>query len=431
MRIGPVRGMRDLLGQEAHQLVKLIERARRLAKLSGYEEIILPTIESYELFALKSGGEIKERMYAFNDLGGRRVVLRPEATASVARVIATKLRGKPKPIRLFYIINAFRYDEPQKGRYREFWQAGYELIGSHNPLADGELISLMVSFMLKSRLKEYKVKLGHMGILRSLMSEFGVPEDVQDDVSGYIDRKMPDKAYSLLQPFDPDGELREVIGELSKINGPPNSRLFNRAEDVLSPFPESMKALENLKDVINASFSLGVSLKKMMVDLGFARGLAYYTGVIFEFYVPWLNISLAGGGRYDKLIELFGGDPTPASGFAIGLDRVALAQSEVKIFESKRSSRNALIIPLSNDNEILKTASNVLRALRGKGIEATLDVSGRKLSKILSYASGNYTHVIIIGKKELERGNIILRFMKKGEQIEIPLTKISKLYRYL
>lgn len=420
----PVRGMRDILPSESELLVSLMNRARRIAKLYGYGEIILPTIESYELFAAKSGGEIKERMYVFNDLGGRRVVLRPEATASVARVVATKLSSEPKPLRLFYLINAFRYDEPQRGRYREFWQAGYELVGTSSPLADAELISMLVDFMVKSGFKKYKLKIGHMGIIRGVLT--GLDESLQDDVASLIDRNRVNEAYNLLRENKVDENKISTLKQLSEIKGAPEKELFNKAKDILKDFNEAKKSLENLETIIEYVIGFGVNKENIFIDLGFARGLAYYTGVIFEFYVPGFDLALGGGGRYDNLIQLFGGEPTPSSGFAIGLDRVELACKELIKINTKKVKKKMMITPLVLNQNSLRIVNKVLLKIRGFGIPAVLDVSEKGLKRALSYASTQgFTHVIIVGEKELAQNSITIKNLLTGNQTTIPIEQLN------
>src|SRR3972149_887748 len=137
-----VRGMRDLLPEEAKMMKYIEDKARKTARLYGFKEIITPIVESYELLSVKAGEEVRSRMFVFKDLGDRRVALRPEFTASVARLVATVLRNEPRPLRLFSVGTVYRYDEPQKGRYREFWQSNFELMGPERPEADAEILLL-------------------------------------------------------------------------------------------------------------------------------------------------------------------------------------------------------------------------------------------------------------------------------------------------
>ena len=150
-----VRGMRDLLPDEAAALNRVIAKARETSTLYGYKEIITPVVEPQELLAAKSGEEIRQRMFTFKDLGDRTVALRPEFTASIARLATTSLRNEPKPLRTFSVGSVYRYDEPQRGRYREFWQADFEIIGSSKPEADAETVLLTNTLMQAVGLRNY------------------------------------------------------------------------------------------------------------------------------------------------------------------------------------------------------------------------------------------------------------------------------------
>src|SRR4030043_2478384 len=166
-----VRGMRDLLPEEAETLNYVICKARETAALYGYREGVTPLVEPYELLSAKSGEEIRTRMFVFKDLGDRSVALRPEFTASVARLVATTMRTEPRPFRLFSVGSIYRYDEPQKGRYREFWQANFELMGSNKPEADAEILLSANSLLKNIGLSGYALKLGHVGVVRGLLSK--------------------------------------------------------------------------------------------------------------------------------------------------------------------------------------------------------------------------------------------------------------------
>ena len=168
-----VRGMRDLLPVDAERMRHVEQVSRTISKLYGYEEIITPVLESYDLLAAKTSEEIRERMYTFKDLGGRKVALRPEFTASVARLVASKLRNEPKPMRLFSAGSLYRYDEPQYGRFREFWQSNYELFGSPRPEADAEILMLTNDLLKRLELKNYRFKIGHTEILKGILDQEG------------------------------------------------------------------------------------------------------------------------------------------------------------------------------------------------------------------------------------------------------------------
>ena len=181
IQLEPVRGMRDILPPDSEGINVLVHQFQYVAELYGYRYIIPPTVELFKLFAIKSGPEISKSMYVFSDKAGREVCLRPEFTASIARIYLKYLRAEPKPIKIYYIGSAFRYEEPQFARYREFIQAGVEYIGDSSIYSDLEQLMLLRDYYARINLKDYAIKLGSVDILRTLLSGWGVPEKVQED----------------------------------------------------------------------------------------------------------------------------------------------------------------------------------------------------------------------------------------------------------
>jgi len=279
-----VRGMRDLLPEEAEGLEEIIAKAKRVASLYGYRQIITPVVESYELLNAKSGEEIRSRMFVFEDLGQRKIVLRPEFTASIARLITTPLKNEPKPLRIFSVGSVYRYDEPQRGRYREFWQSNFELIGSNMPEADAEVVLLTNRLMKDVGLRNYEFKLGHVGILRAILSQYGINEQRQNAVLQKMDKKEFDAALGLVENKDCRKILEGLIS--LKKNDPPSaepSSIVGEIEKHVKGCKEASDALKNLSDILNLLNKGGCSIKT--VDPAFARGLDYYTGMIFEVYI--------------------------------------------------------------------------------------------------------------------------------------------------
>src|SRR3989304_6036990 len=184
-----VRGMRDLLPEEAEMLDFVMGKARETAKLYGYREVITPVIEPYELLSAKSGEEIRQRMFTFKDLGNRTVALRPEFTSSIARLATTTLKNEPKPLRTLSVGSVYRYDEPQRGRYREFWQSDFEIIGTNRPEADAEIVLLTNSLMKAAGLRNYVFKIGHIGVIRGILSQENVDDKLQNAILQRMDKK--------------------------------------------------------------------------------------------------------------------------------------------------------------------------------------------------------------------------------------------------
>jgi histidyl-tRNA synthetase len=413
----PVRGTRDLLAEDAKLLSYVMSKARETARTYGFKEAFTPIMEPFELLSAKAGEEIRQRMFIFDDLGGRRVALRPEFTASIARLATTVLRNEPRPLRVFSVGSVYRYDEPQKGRYREFWQANYELMGSAKPEADAEVILLTNSMMKNAGLTGYAIKLGHVGVLKNIMSQDGVEEKTQNAVLQKMDKKEYHAALALVEPEKCKTTLRALI----ELKAESVFETVEKMKTLVAGYEKASAAAENLSAILKLVEESGCPIET--VDPAFARGLEYYTGMIFEVYVPQLDIALGGGGRYDRLIEVFGGEPTPAVGVAHGLDRIMIAMqtqnTSLKILAKKRVA----VVPVREDmkGEALKIAQTI----RDAGISVEFEIMGRKMAKALEDADkrgANYA--VIVGDRELKQGKVTLKDLAKREQYEVKIDEL-------
>lgn len=419
-----VRGMRDFLPKEAERMRYVEEAARKLAKLYGYEEVITPVVEHHDLVAAKSGEEIRQRMYTFTDMSSRRVALRPEFTASIARLVAAKMRNEPKPIKLFCVGSLYRYDEPQYGRFREFWQANYELIGSSKPEADAEILKVTHELIENVGLRHYWFKLGHVGILRGILSQEGVVEKQQNLIMQLLDKKRLNEALAVAREAGVSQRGIAVLKKVLGTKGKTGSQVLKTAKLLVTDYDEAVAAVENLTEILELTVEGGLKLETL-IEAGFARGLEYYTGLIFEVYVPKVEIALGGGGRYDKLIELFGGEPTPALGVAPGIDRIVLAMDKQRVSLKISESSKVMIVPV--DEELRTKAIQLSSKLREAKIPVEMELMGRTVSKALSDASRRgITHAVIVGPKELKEDKVVLRNMKKREQRTVEIEKISE-----
>ncbi|MDH5448526.1 MAG: histidine--tRNA ligase [Candidatus Bathyarchaeota archaeon] len=419
-----VRGMRDFLPSDAEKLRHVEAVTKEVARLYGFEEIITPLVEYYDLLAAKSGEEIKARLYAFNDLAGRKVALRPEFTASIARLMATTLRNEPKPLRLFSTGTLYRYDEPQFGRYREFWQSNFEIIGSSKPEADIEVLALTNHLMQKLGLRNYRFKIGHVGILRGVLFEEGVKDEEQNIVMQLLDTKRWDEALGTARGFGVSEKGIMALKEIFEAKGKDGSRVLTQVKKKLKEYASSVAAVENLQQIIGLCKEGGIKFD-MSIEARFARGLEYYTGMIFEPLVPEMEISLGGGGRYDKLVEMFGGESTPAVGVAHGLDRIALAIDKQNV-APESSKKIVAVIPIG-EKTVPKAMELALR-LRKKGVAAELEVMRRSISRALQDADRRkVAHAVILGPKELKERKVMLRDMKNRQQHLVDIEDVFKL----
>ncbi|MHC3128632.1 MAG: histidine--tRNA ligase [Candidatus Bathyarchaeota archaeon] len=419
-----VRGMRDLLPIDAERMRHVEQVSRTISKLYGYEEIITPVLESYDLLAAKTSEEIRERMYTFKDLGGRKVALRPEFTASVARLVASKMRNEPKPMRLFSVGSLYRYDEPQYGRFREFWQSNYELFGSTRPEADAEILILTNDLLERLGLQNYRFKIGHTEILRGILNQEGLDEGKQNSVRQLLDKKSWEEALAIARDADVSQKCLTTLENLFETKGEDAFQVLESVKETVQEYESAVAAVENLWKILELVKDSGAQLE-VMVEAGFARGLEYYTGMIFEPYVPEVDVALGGGGRYDKLIQLFGGESIPAVGVAQGIDRIVLALKKQEV--SPKTAKERSVVVISVKNESIAKALELSDVLRKSGLPVEVAVMGRSISRALADADRRgVAYAVIVGPKELEEEKVVLREMKKSKQRTVEISNLTQ-----
>ncbi len=374
--------------------------------------------------AAKTSEEIRERMYTFKDLGDRKVALRPEFTASVARLVVNKLKNEPQPMRLFSVGSLYRYDEPQYGRFREFWQANYELFGSDRPEADAEILILTNNILKKLGLKNYRFKVGHTGILRGILTQEGLDDSQQNSVRQLLDKKLWAEALDVAREADISQKGQEVLEMLLETKGEDALQVLSQIRECVKDYETALDAVDNLWRILELIKDSGAQLE-VVVEAGFARGLEYYTGMIFESYVPGLDIALGGGGRYDKLIELFGGEPIPAVGVAQGIDRIVLALTKQNV--SQKTAKENSVVVISVKDECMAKALELSAMLRNRGLPVEVAVMGRSISRALADANRrSAAYAVIVGPKELEEEKVVLREMKKGTQRTVLISGLTE-----
>ena len=406
------RGTRDFLPNELEKRRSYEAALREVVLRHGFREIETPIFEEAELFILRSGPNVLKELYAFKDKGDRDIALRPEMTAPVVRAFVNGMSNDPKPIKVFYFGQCFRYERPQAGRYREFFQFGAEIIGSATPETDAEAIATAADMIKALGLKEYRVRIGHIGVLRQRIADIGVPKERTAEVLQKLDKKLYDEARPILQEIGVSEKDMEDLFTLTETVGGP---------EVLDSVPLG-DAGDYLKEVVEYLKVMGVN--DLEIDLGVVRGLDYYTGMVFEAEAPALGAEkqICGGGSY-SLSELFGGEKVFSTGFAVGFDRALLAMEREGI-TYQRKGIDAYIVPVSDD--VRKQAFGIVASLRDAGVSADIDIMGRKMGKALKYAAGIPARfAVIVGASELEKGVATLRDMTTGDQAEVPLAELS------
>ena len=396
------RGTRDFLPDDMERRRHYEGLLRDVAKTYGFREIATPIFEESELFILRSGPNVLGELYAFKDKGDREIALRPEMTAPAIRMFVNEMSNDPKPIKMFYFGQCFRYERPQSGRYREFFQFGAELIGNPNVESDAEVISMAGAMIRAFGLKNYKIRIGHIGVLRQKVSDAGVPKERMAEVLQKLDKKNYEEATPLLKSMGVTDDAIEDLYDLTETVGGP---------EVLDKVPG--EAGDYLRRLIELLRVMGVEDPE--IDLGVVRGLDYYTGIVFEAEAPALGAEkqICGGGSY-TLSELFGGEKVFSTGFAVGFDRILLAaEKEGQTYE--KEGVDAYVVPVSDDVRL--ESAKIVTMLRREGLRADIDIMGRKMAKAMKYASLiGARNAIIIGAKELETCSVTVRDMVSGEQ---------------
>lgn len=421
----PIRGFKDYTPPESDVLTWICDAFKEVVRSFGYREVRTPTVESFKLFALKSGEEIRNSMFVFVDKGGREVALRPEVTPSVIRVYLRELKALPKPLRLFYIANVFRYDEPQFGRYREFTQAGVEILGGDTIHYDIELIEILEEFYDRINLSRHIYKVNNIATFKKMATLANLSTEETEKLLHLLDKGFVEEAATL---FESRGYFKysEVLRRLAELkeHGSDVSILESILRDA-GVYQEMEKDIEALVKYIDSVKKLGA---QVVWDPIFARGIAYYTGIIFEVQVPGMVISIAGGGRYDNLSVVYGGEELSSTGFAIGVERTMLALQHIGVDLNTLVHRPSILALLLDES--VKYASSVrdaIRKLRGRGFVVEVEITTpSKIGRWLEYASKmGFDYAMIIGLKELNKGSVVLRNLKKWTQSEVPIDKVE------
>ena len=410
------RGTRDFLFEEMRERKRAESTLREVFESYGYQEIKTPLFEELKLFTTKSGEEIVDQLYNFKDKSDRDLTLRPEITAPVARLYLNELeKTSTKPIKLYYYGSCFRYERPQKGRFRQFWQFGCELIGAKTPQGEAEVIALCTDAIQSLGITTADVNINHLGIIRGLFSHFDISDETQSEIMVIIDKGDKDLLIESLSGDDPvidNDELNQILLRLIDLVG--DKSILPEVEELIAPYEEPKESLNELTELID--YLEAFQVENYTLNLGVARGLDYYTGIVFEIYVPELGAQkqICGGGSY-SLVKVFGGQEVESTGFALGFDRLMNAMDELTEKEELPPYLDVYVAPIS---ETVRTkAFEITQELRKNGIKADVDLNAKKFKKLMNYADKiNVPKMIIIGEKDLNEGKVTVKDMESGDQ---------------
>ena len=385
-------GVRDLFLENAAKLSKLMATWRQLFESWAYTEIIPPTYEHYDVLMAGSDADFERRIFRVLDREGNILALRPDITTQVARIVGTKLHNLPLPLRFYYLANVFRFEEPQAGRQREFYQAGLELIGAPGPDADAEMVAVLIEALQRVGLQGFQINLGQMAFFRAIVAELELSPAQVEKLKGAIDRKDEMSLRKSLREWKIDDGHAAALSELPHLCG--GGEALERAAS-LAPNAGACRAIENLGQVYDLLSAQGLA-GHLVIDLGEARGMDYYTGITIEGFSPGLGFSICNGGRYDELIGRYG-RPLPAVGFGLGVERVLLA------LEEQGEQEVDLAPHLLVAAEAALAGRAALQRLRRQGMKVEVDVMARDEVGLLEYARVRGTPWVIIAGDDEER----------------------------
>lgn len=424
MEFNRPRGTRDFLFDEMRLRKEAESSLRNVFENYGYQEIKTPLFEELKLFTTKSGEEIVDQLYNFKDKSDREIALRPEITAPVARLYLNELqKTTSKPIKLYYYGSCFRYERPQKGRFRQFWQFGCELIGAKSPEGEGEVIAMCNDSLNALGITSADININHLGIIRGLFKHFNIDTATQREIMVVIDKGDKELLEDSLigeNPLIDNEELNNVLTKLIDIVG--DKTILKDIEELIEPYEEPKEAYEQLKELVEVLENFGVD--NYTINLGVARGLDYYTGIVFEVYIPELGAQkqVCGGGTY-SLIKVFGGQEIESTGFAFGFDRLMNAIEELQEEKELESHIDVYVAPI-NDS-VRGKAFEIAQILRRNGIRSDVDLNRKKFKKLMNHANNlKVKKVAIIGPKDLEENKITLKDMESGNQEQIAIDEL-------
>lgn len=406
------KGTEDLLPQESYKWQYLEEKFKKTADLYNYKEIRVPTFEHTELFERGVGDTtdvVEKQMYTFLDKGGRSVTLRPEGTASVVRsFLQNSLYALPMPMKAFYNIACFRYENKQKGRLREFHQFGVEAFGAQSATMDAEIVSLAINFLTSVGLTDLSVNINSIGCPKcrkaysDALKEYLRPryDELCETCKGRFDRNP-------LRIIDCKSEICQDIVK----NAP------TLLDYICDDCREHFNAFKSCLDAMGVAYT---------VDTGIVRGLDYYTKTVFEIISG--DFTVCGGGRYDGLVEELGGKSTPAVGFGLGIERLLLRLSETGVKIPEADTVDLYIAPMG-ERAIIES-QKLSYQIRREGISVDTDHLGRGLRASMKYADklgAKYT--LVLGDNEIDTNTAKIKNMSTGEETEVLIDKIVEFFK--
>ena len=411
------RGMKDFEQKENADIEHIRHHFKKLSNLYGFSFMDPSPLELLSVLETKSGPAIKDEIYYFKDKGDRDVALRFDFTVGLTRYISAQ-KSMRLPAKISSFGGVFRYDEPQKGRYRYFHQWDVEVYGKPNLESEAEIIELTSRLFDSLLLKDITIDINHRNLVESFVNKTFESTEPQlvSDILRAVDKIQKKSKQEIIDEFKDRYEIEklEKILEFSQIKGSITEveKIFDVAQ---------LDYWDHLKQLFDSLENRGVS--NIRINFGIVRGLDYYSGMVFEVFDKNSSLgALAGGGRYDSLTKAFGREDIGATGVAGGVERIILTMQEQKIIPESKQNRVAV---LYINGEMQKVAMSITSLLRLNNISADIDLAGRNLKKQMDIAT-KAKFSIIVGPQELEEGNVVLHDMNTGTEGTISLEKLTE-----
>uniref|UniRef100_A0A2N9ET78 histidine--tRNA ligase n=1 Tax=Fagus sylvatica TaxID=28930 RepID=A0A2N9ET78_FAGSY len=418
--VNPPKGTRDFPPEEMRLRTWLFRNFREVSRLFGFEEVDFPVLESEALFIRKAGEEIRDQLYCFEDRGNRRVALRPELTPSLARLVIQKGKSVSLPLKWFAVGQCWRYERMTRGRRREHYQWNMDIIGVPEVMAEAELISSIVTFFKRIGITASDVgfKVSSRKVLQEVLRCYSVPESLFGKVCIIIDKIGKIPMDDIKKDLMSAGVSEEAVEELLQVL---SIKSLTKLEEILGGAGE---AVAELKKLFSLAEKFGYS-EWIEFDASIVRGLAYYTGIVFEGFDREGKLrAICGGGRYDRLLSTFGGDDLPACGFGFG-DAVIVELLKDRGLLPELSLQVENIV-CALDVNLQGAAARVASILREKSQSVELVLESKPLKWVFKRAARINAHkLILVGSSEWQRGMVVVKILSSGEQYEVKLDELE------
>ena len=426
-RIQKLKGFREFLPGEKTARNKVFKKLRDVAEKYGFRDIGTPSLEPMDLFLVKSGEELVNQTYSFEDKGGRKVTLIPEETPTRARMVKEH-KELSKPVKWFSESKFWRYESTQKGRLREFFQFNYDIFGEESVEADAEVLAVASDFLETLGLDEVaELRINDRKMIEGILGAYGISDT--EEVLKVVDdkEKMTRKEFrNELEDIGLTEENSRVVDEVTELRGS-FENVLPKLENLVPDYEESQKAFKRLVELKQNLGAYGV-LDNCVIDLSIIRGLAYYTGLVFEIFDTEGEMrALCGGGRYDDLVEVFGGEETPAVGFAVGDAVLELLMKREGLWPEEKVSTDVYVLTVSES--VKKEGLELSQKLRDTGLSVETDICGRNFGNQMSYANSiNAEKLVIVGERDLSSGCVTVKDMVSGEEEKVDLEEFTEYF---